>query len=76
MKVAMGCMVVCLLSVSGYLVFKERDAIKSLAGVGDSMSEKSIVEDVCYWVWPEKWEKFQQDRMEAQYERACNADSK
>jgi hypothetical protein len=68
--------VVILLTISftlgfiGWVWHNEGESIKALAGMDGKMASKSIMEDVAYWCWPSKWEQMQQERLDAQYERA------
>lgn len=68
-------LVVALVACTAGLCFVNEGSVKALAG-GDGVGEKSILEDVAYWCWPAKWEQYQQERMERQYERAVLAASR
>jgi|JI10StandDraft_1071094.scaffolds.fasta_scaffold82641_3 hypothetical protein len=71
-------LVVCLtlVFVGGFVAYtwkQEGESIKNLFGMGDPNSlygHKSIIEDLTYWFPTNKWADYQQQRMDAQGQRA------
>lgn len=70
MKAAMLVLALVLLAFAGVLACRDSNDIKAIAGMDDGIAAKSIMEDVAYWVWPAKWAQYQQERLDAQYERS------